>query len=94
MKHPTQRFPGDRQAATGRPSGEPDTAAVTSMRARRIQLKQTQEEVAAAINVSLSSYQRWERAAQIPHLRSQRRIADHLDVPYAVLNRWFGQSTP
>jgi transcriptional regulator with XRE-family HTH domain len=61
------------------------------MRDRRRQLKETQEEAAAAIGVSLSTYQRWERAEQVPHLRSQRRIAQHFKVPIDQIDIWFPQ---
>jgi DNA-binding XRE family transcriptional regulator len=62
------------------------------MAGRRRQLMQTQEEAAAALAVSLSTYQRWERSEQVPHLPAQRRLAAHFTVPYAVLTRWFGET--
>lgn len=66
-----------------------DGAVRLAMRRRRQQLKQTQEEVAAAIGVSLSTYQRWERGEQTPHLRTQKRIANHFHVKIHQVDEWF-----
>ncbi|MBC8093862.1 MAG: helix-turn-helix transcriptional regulator [Pseudonocardia sp.] len=59
------------------------------MRRRRHQLKETQEEAAAAIGVALSSVQRWELGRQRPHLRTQKRIATHFRVPLRTVDQWF-----
>jgi transcriptional regulator with XRE-family HTH domain len=94
MQNPTQRFPGDRQASGERPGDGPTRPPARTLRERRRQLKQTQEEAAAALGVSLSTYQRWERAAQHPHLPAQRRLAAHFGVDYADLDRWFPAAQP
>jgi transcriptional regulator with XRE-family HTH domain len=88
MTNRTERSPRAVHAPIRRVVGEapPELA---SLRARRRQLKQTQEETAAAVSVSLSTYQRWERGEQTPNLRGQRRLAAHLNVPFTALDRWF-----
>jgi DNA-binding XRE family transcriptional regulator len=94
MGHPTENSPGT-EAESGRrnpveppPDAEPSTAEPT-MAARRRQLRQTQEETAIALEVSLSTYQRWERGEQAPRMSAQRRLAEYFAIPYEVLNRWF-----
>lgn len=59
------------------------------MRRRRAQLKRTHEQAAEGIEVSLASYQRWERGAQRPHLRTQARIAKYFRVPLRTVDEWF-----
>jgi DNA-binding XRE family transcriptional regulator len=107
MQNPTEHRTGTDQATTRRSSASTRTATrggsrtgaravapAASLRERRYQLKRTQEEAAAGIGVSLSTYQRWERGEQTPHLRAQRRLADYLGVDFAAVDRWFPADEP
>jgi DNA-binding XRE family transcriptional regulator len=75
--HPARPTPVDQPVADG-------------LRAHRRQLRLTQEEAAAAIGCSLSTYQRWERGEQTPRLRAQRAIATAFDATCHELGQWFG----
>lgn len=67
-----------------------DVTRPEGLRQRREELGITQEQMAADLGVSVTTYGNWERGIFLPRIGQRPKIARALDVPVGDVARWFG----